>query len=367
MNILHISTAQPWRGGEQQVAYLASELNRRTIGQLVMCPVDSALHLWCKANTISVKTYRKGLFYRWIQAFRLSRLCRMTVQPVVHVHDSHSHTIALIAAILFMNKTPVVVHRRVAFRMSSGMLSVLKYEYPAIKAIVCVSRYVKEIMEGQLRRKEHLVVIHDAVDKEKFRTAKSTGYLAQTFHFSSNPFLVGNLSALTTEKDIFTFIDTARYVVDKEPDTRFFIIGEGPLRKKIEDYIEAKMLGGKVFLTGFLSNIPEVLPELDLCMTTSRNEGLGTSLLDAFACRVPVVATETGGIVELVKNNHTGLTAPAGNPEALANAVLVLMKNPELREKLVQNAYDSLEEFSIEVLADKILKIYESTCCIDHP
>lgn len=360
MTVIHISTAETWRGGEQQVVYLAGELGRRGVNQLVVCPIGSPLFNWCSQNSIRLKGFYKGLFYRIIQAIKLSRLCRMTHEPVIHAHDSHSHTIALLSAMFFMNKTPIVVHRRVGFEFSSGRLSILKYEHASVRAIACVSEFVKTKLAGQVNRKEHLVVVHDAADPSKFSRVKANDLLRQQYNLSPGHILVGNLSALTPEKDLFTYVDMAAYVGERKPETRFFIIGGGPLKEKIEAYIQKKGLTGKVFLTGFLDNIPEVLPELDLCVTTSRMEGLGTSLLDAFCCRVPVVATSAGGIIEVVKDNVSGLTAPVGDAEGLGNAALQILEDPELRDRLIQNAYRMLEEFSVARLADHMADLYRT-------
>ena len=92
---------------------------------------------------------------------------------------------------------------------------------------------------------------------------------------------------------------------------------------------------------------------------TSQTEGLGTSILDAFACQVPVVATAAGGIPELVIDRHTGMLCPIKDPENLAKAVLEVYKDTDLRKQLVKNASNYLLSFTKELMADKVLKVYK--------
>ena len=101
-------------------------------------------------------------------------------------------------------------------------------------------------------------------------------------------------------------------------------------------------LEGRMFMTGFLPNIAEVMPELDLVMMTSQSEGLGSSILDAFASRVPVVATDAGGIPEIVRDGETGMLAPVGDAETLALKGIEVLNDRELSERLVAGAHELL-------------------------
>jgi glycosyltransferase involved in cell wall biosynthesis len=111
-------------------------------------------------------------------------------------------------------------------------------------------------------------------------------------------------------------------------------------------------------MTGFLDNIPDILPELDLFLFTSISEGLGTTLLDAFACRIPVVSTNAGGIPEIVKNNITGLIAGVQQPLDLAVNIEKILADKELKSRLVENAFASVHGFSAEIMAHKTIEIY---------
>jgi len=358
MTIIHISSAKTWRGGEQQIAYLLVELAERKIQQIMLCPVNSPLHLFCEKQSIPVKTFAKRSGVDLGLAWQLTRLCRRSVRPIIHVHDSQAHTAAFISATLWMNKTPVIIHRRVGFPLKKSFLTGLKYNHHSISRIICVSEYVREHMNAVLANTGKTVTVYDGIDLTKFQGKTKCRILKERFNFSDKHILIGNTSAITEEKDYFTFIDTADILLRNHDDLRFFIIGDGSQKQIITDYIEEKGLSDKILLTGFVNNIQDILPELDLFLFTSVMEGLGTSLLDAFACRIPVVSTNAGGIPEIVKDHITGLVVGIKKPAEMAIAVEAILTNPELKHKLVENAYVWVQEFSVKNIASEIIDIY---------
>jgi glycosyltransferase involved in cell wall biosynthesis len=364
MTIIHVSSALSWRGGEQQIAYLLSELSKREIQQIVLCPEDSPLHSFCTRNSIEVKPYRKksGLD-PWL-AFRIVQLCRSVKTPLIHVHDSHSHTAAFLSAILWMNKTPVIVHRRVSFPVKKSVISSIKYNHNSIARIICVSEYVRRMMNLGLAKPDKTCTVYDGIDLNKFIPEQNSHFLRDRFQLDDYHTLIGNVSAITVEKDYITFTDTAEILLRNRPDLRFFIIGEGSQREFISEYIKGKGLADKIFMPGFLENIQDILPELDLVLFTSIHEGLGTTLLDAFACRIPVVSTNAGGIPEIVKDRLTGLATEIRKPDDMAMAVAEILDSQDLKNELVENAFRMVQEFSTEKMASQIVEIYKETFSI---
>jgi len=115
-----------------------------------------------------------------------------------------------------------------------------------------------------------------------------------------------------------------------------------------------------VFFLGFREDIPRILASLDLFVLSSHLEGLGTSIMDAMASKLPVVATDVGGIPEVVAHNETGLLVPPRNPGALADAILRLHYDRPLAARLGQRGYEVVhEKFSAEAMARRIIAVYE--------
>ncbi len=357
-SVLHVATALTWRGGEQQVAYLVEELRRHHVRQWVLCSRDSAMEQYCINNGIPFFSAKKRSSFDVSFASRLAGICRSNKISIVHVHDSHAHTFAIMAAALFRNKSKIIVSRRVDFEVSKGLLSKIKYNHEKVVRILCVSDKIREITSKAVEDKTKLVTVHSGVDLSRFRGKMNSGILHREYYLPAHIRIIGNVSALAPHKDFGTFLETAAALRDVMPDTVYFIIGEGGERSMIEQRIEKLGLQKTVYLTGFRNDIADILPELDLMLMTSETEGLGTTILDAFACGVPVVATAAGGIPEIVIHEKTGLLAAVGDVQGLASQVNRMMKDRELREGLISGATEHLENFSREATAVKTMREY---------
>jgi glycosyltransferase involved in cell wall biosynthesis len=358
MKILHVSTAYSWRGGEQQVAYLAIELQKKKIDQVVCCPSGSPLFNFCKLNHLQAAGFTSKGIAKINVARLINKLCQEHHMDLIHTHDAHAHTSAVMGAILFRNKIPVVVSRRVDFPVSSNPLSRLKYNHSVVKKIICVSNKIKEITAKSISDKSKLSVVHSGIDTEKFSSKSTYLVLHNELNLEAETILIGNVSALAVHKDYYTFIDTAESILKINPQIHFVIIGDGPERNNIVNYIQKKNLGNHIHLTGFRKDIIEILPELSVFLMTSMTEGLGTTLLDALAAKVPVVATEAGGIPEIIRHEQTGLLAPVKDADKLSANVLRIIQGPALRNHLIKNGLELVQRFSKENTANATLQQY---------
>jgi len=141
---------------------------------------------------------------------------------------------------------------------------------------------------------------------------------------------------------------------------KVIIVGGGPLRLELDKQARELQVKEFVYFLGFREDIPQILSSLDLFVLSSYLEGMGSSLLDAMAARLPVVATKTGGIPEVVIHRKTGLLVPPRNPSSLAKAILKLYKDRDLASRLGQKGYEVVhKKFSAEAMAKKIIDLYE--------
>lgn len=358
MRILHISSARTWRGGEQQLAYLLEELRGMGQEQEVLCVKNSPLAAFCKEKGIPYTSYPKRISTDPIAGWEVKRICRVHRIDLIHVHDSHAHTFAYLAA-LFGNRTPVVVSRRVDFPIGKSGFSLQKYHHPSVRKILCVSEEIRRVLLQDYKNPERVAVVYSGIDLAKFGCA-GTGILHRELGIPPETPLVGNVAAIAPHKDYFTFVNTVERLVALGANARFLIIGgDGGEQEKIEQYIRSKGLAPHIHLTGHRTDIPQVLPELSVLLFTSKTEGLGTTLLDAMASGTPIVATQAGGIPEIVEDGLTGLLAPAGDASALAERVQRLLTDQELRGRLAYRAREHVRRFSKEAMARATLREYE--------
>jgi glycosyltransferase involved in cell wall biosynthesis len=154
-------------------------------------------------------------------------------------------------------------------------------------------------------------------------------------------------------------------LIDRGHKLHFVGIGEGPARKEVETCIAEEGMEGHVHLTGFREDIPQLLKELDVFLITSKTEGLGTSILDALASEIPVVATRAGGIVEIVEDGVSGLLCDVGKEEQLADAVVRMLQDQSLADRCIKGGQEKLKQFSRNMTAQKTKAIYEEVLASD--
>ncbi len=359
MKLLHVSTALSWRGGEQQLTYLANELHGKDIQQIVLCPEGAPLAERLMEDGLLVSTFKTRGVLDIFLARAIHRICQRESIDIIHCHDSHAHSGAVVASFLFGNSTPIVVNRRINFPVSGNFLSKWKYNHPSVRKIICVSEAIRKITAPSIRNPAVLTVIHSGIDPARYPEGKEYPKLLDELKLSGSNLLVGNLSALDKTKDYPTFLKTAAIVVQKNPDIHFVIAGKGKEERHIRQLIRQLNLEDRVHLLGFRTDVVAVMKSLDVFLITSVIEGLGTIVLEAFAAGTPVVATRTGGIPEMVDDGVTGLTAPAQDPVQLAECVLRITADPALRDRLTMHAAQRLQQFTYRETARKTLIVYQ--------
>jgi len=360
MTILHVSTPATWRGGEQQVAYLATAFQLLYIDQVILCPEGSALGTRMMESNIPVASFATRGYLDLTLARRISDLCKGKHFDIIHCHDSHAHSAAVLSAAWYKNNTPIIVSRRVDFPVSSNLLSKWKYNHPSVRRIICVSDTIRTITAPAIKDLSKLSVVHSGIDLSKNHIASKNRILYSELGLPVNTKIVGNLSALADHKDYPTYLRTAEEVIKTDPSIHFIIAGQGLEEKRIQKMIRTLHLEANVHMLGFRKDIVEVMKSLDLFLITSKTEGLGTIVLEAFAAGVPVVATRAGGIPEMVENEVTGLLADIGDAEALKDAILRILENPDLKKQLTENASHRVQDFSFQTTAEKTMTVYRS-------
>lgn len=335
--------------------YLYQHLDDWGYDQIVFCPSLSAL-----SDKIAPKhlfLYQKRSGFDVFAAKTLKRVCRNRKVDLIHAHDAHAHTTAVLAAALFGNAVPIVLSRRVDFPIATSWFSKFKYNHSKIAAIACVSEAIQKIVSQGIHNPNiAITTIHSGVSPVKESAGR--GVFRKAMKLPKDAFLVGNVAALADHKDYPTFLQTAKLLQNRS-DVHFVVVGSGELEHELRELTTSLGLTNRVTFAGFHKGLAHVFADLDVLLFPSKTEGLGTTILDAFAYGVPVVATAAGGIPEMIDHRETGMLCKVGDAPCLAAAVEKVLGNSELRAKLIAGGRLKLQEFTAKSMAMKTSDLYQ--------
>jgi L-malate glycosyltransferase len=362
---LHIDTARTWRGGQNQVLLTVNGL--REIGQraaLVAHP-DGELRKRAAEGLELVPLAPKSEV-DLTAAWRLNRVIKRLRPDVIHAHDAHGVAMASLALSLGAKEVepPLVVSRRVDFHLRHNSFS--RWKHRQVDCFIAASEAIRRMLVADGVPEERTVTVHEGIDVEHVQTVPAVD-VHQAFFLPHGAPVVGNIAALVPHKGQRHLIEAAHLAVQKLPDLRVIILGEGELREPLERVIKDYHLEKHVLMPGFRTDVLGCLKRFDLFVMSSVTEGLGTSLLDAMACSRAIVATTAGGIPEVVEDGVTGLLVPPRDHTAMADAILMLLGDARGRQLMGEAGFARVnEKFTVERMIAGTAAVYARVAGTPH-
>ena len=354
---LHIDTAVSWRGGQSQV--LQTVMGLRARGHRAVLVAHPGGELARRAqeghDLIRLAPLHEVDF---AAALKLSRVLRDLKPTIVHAHDPHAVSMAAMAlSMRGREKRPAfVVARRVDFHLKQNSFS--RWKYKLADSVVCSSNAIRAMVVADGIPDERAVTVYEGVDVDRIAAIPPADVHAELWLQPAVP-VVGNVAALVAHKGQRYLIEAVPAIVHALPDVQVLIFGEGELRSQLQRQIKALGLDHNVRLVGFQPNVLALIKSLDVFVMSSITEGLGTSILDAMASSKAVVATEAGGIPEVVEHGVTGLLVPVQKPSAMAEAILRLLHDRPLRDQMGRAGLERVRaRFSMDRMVDETLAVY---------
>jgi glycosyltransferase involved in cell wall biosynthesis len=235
-----------------------------------------------------------------------------------------------------------------------------------VDRFIAASEAIRQMLIGDGVAADRVVTVHEGVDVDRI-DAQPPVNVHEALWLPHHAPLVGNVAALVPHKGQRYFIEAAHQVVQKIPDARFVIFGEGELRAHLEHLIHEHGLEKHVFLPGFRADVIGCIKAFDLFVMSSVTEGLGTSVLDAMACRKAVIGTRAGGIPEVVDEGRTGLLVEPRRADQLAGAILRLLGDDATRLGMADNGYARVRNrFTVDRMVAETAAIYAKLSRAPH-
>jgi glycosyltransferase involved in cell wall biosynthesis len=338
MRVLHINLSKGWRGGERQTLLVMQGLCARGVENLLAARPSDELARRAAAEGFEVLPGGLG--------------CLRANADLVHAHEARGLQFAAVWKL--SHRQPVIATRRVYFRPSSGPLT--RWKYGSADHVVAISQAVATVMQQWGTPADRLSIIHSAVDTADQSLAERVAELRARFKGKR---VVGCIGALTPEKDHAMLLRAARRLQDARPDVMVVLVGDGELRGPLE--VQARELGlSNLVFEGFQVDPYSYLKAFDVFALTSRAEGLGSSILDAFAYGVPVAATAAGAVTELVREGDTGLLCAIGDDEALARNIVRILDDAPLADHMKKGARELvMRDFTVDGMVTRYFDLYQ--------
>lgn len=353
-NILFVILSLEIGGMEQVVADLIRNVDLEQFTPVVACleslgPIAAELG---KQGVTVVPLGRMTPLISFAYPAKLMKLIRDYRIDVVHVHSGCWHKGAMAAWLCGIRNVIYTEHGRI-FPDSRKVMFLDRLYAPFTRSVVVVSDDLAEYMCSVVGiPASKISVIINGIDVERFRIARSPSGAVDNLR-------IGIIARLAPVKDIATLVRAMAVVHQHKPNMVLSIVGDGPERDSLESLVNELGLSSVVTFHGFRRDIPEVLRDIDIFALSSLSEGTSITLLEAMASGKPVVVTDVGGNPAIVEQGVNGFLVPPGEPEALAQALLKLANDSELRQLMaVANIDKVTKRYSIQAMARQYEILY---------
>ncbi len=359
MKIVHVETGRNLYGGALQVLYLINGLQQHGCENVLVCP--SASEIAAAAATTADAVYplpmRGDLDFLFV--FRLWRILRRERPDVVHLHSRRgADVLGGIAARLAGAKT--VLTRRVD-NPESGWL--VRIKYPLYHRIVTISEAIRTVLLREGLAGERVELVHSAVDTERYTGACERTWFRREFNIAHDHKVCVIVAQFIERKGHRHLLDAIPSIVARYPSVSFLFFGKGPLESEMREVCTRLNISAHVHFAGFRNDLERILGCVDIMIHPAELEGLGVSLLQAAASRVPIVGADAGGIPEVVRHGVNGYLTPAGDAAAIADRVLALLEDSEQAAQMGTAGRRIVEqEFSIAAMVAGNLRLYRELC-----
>jgi len=366
INVLHIYQNSKIGGVQQQFLSLLKAYDRDVFNPIFCC-LGPEEEISKEIERIDIETValNRARYHRFSPGI-VRDLYRLMKQKNIHIVRTHRYRANLygrLAALL--SGVPVKIislhdNYRKDLRLERRIVN--KILLKATDKIVAVSESIrKDIIKYDGIDSSKILVIPNGIDTERFNPEGNFADIRKGFSIKESDIVLGFVGRVVPTKGLEYLIDALPFLKKEFKNIKLLITGEGSTMERLKKKAKENNVHDSIIFTGKRRDIPDILSCTDIFVMPSVAEGLPNALLEAMAMGKPIVATEVGGIPEVIKNGHSGLLVPPRNPEALATAIKDLISNEQLAAKMGQAArHIVLDNFSIWSIAQKWQTLYLS-------
>jgi glycosyltransferase involved in cell wall biosynthesis len=309
-----------------------------------------------------------NVVYDAIALFKIWRFLAKEKFDVVHTHTSKAGLLGRFAARLA--GAPLIVHTPHG-HVFFGYFGPLKTKIFIFleklanrmtdKIVALTHREKADYISYRTCPEEKITVIHSGIELDKFQeyTSAEKRKLKKEIGLPGDSFVLGTAGRLVPVKGPEFLIKASQTILSEHPRTYFVFAGDGPLKEDLEKKATEAGVKKNIFFPGWRDDIVRILAAFDVFCLPSLNEGMGRVLVEAMAHGIPIVASDVGGIPDLVIHGKNGFLVPPKNPEELAKHIQILIQNEDERRKMGEAGKKMAQRFSHYTMVIKIAELYE--------
>lgn len=289
--------------------------------------------------------------------FRILSLILKSKPDIIHFHNKSAHLwffpIFKVAHFLLGRKICCIntIHATFQYKNPLKRRILEKFAAPFIDKQVAISEGVKNYHCKRFKtNSSNFEIIPNGVPLEKFTKSPFNDVV-------KNIITVANLFPKTKGYEVS--IESIKKLVKIFPNIKYHIVGEGPLREMIEAFIRDNNLQNNIKLLGSCDNVPVILSKMDVFLLPSLWEGFGLVNIEAMASGLPVIATNVGGVPEILGYGEFGILIEPNNSEVITSAIELLINDVNRREGLCKKSLERAEKYKLSVMVDKYEKLYD--------
>jgi glycosyltransferase involved in cell wall biosynthesis len=358
VNILYVESSRSWGGQEYRTCLEINWLNAHGHQAWLICNPDSQVH--SKASELGTRLVTMPLRSRVdpLCSLRLWKFCRKNRIDLLKTYSSKDHWICLP---LFVCGIPLSRARCITDPIGTRSRAFV-FKHGCSQIVADASVIKRQLVEEHGIDPAKIEVIGSAVYLEKFKPPHDRTKFRREIGVDFDTPLIGNVGMIRPDKGQLELVKAAPLVLEKRPDARFVIVGQGTgiLKRgiNVRNAIDRAGLADKIIMAGYRWDTPNVYAACDVIVIASlRTEASPIVLREAFASGRPVIATKVGDIPEIVRHRENGLLIEPGNTQALASAILEFISDPELAAHCAANGFRyATENFSFDKMMDAKLR-----------
>jgi len=358
VKVLMLNEIKDWGGGEVLTLDLASALIKNGVDLTLACNRESILSGKAEEAGIPVITFPMRNEIDIFAVIYIVSLIKRDKYDVIHCHTMRDHVLGSLAG-KYSGKAVVVRTQHIHYPDYPSFIAKLAYRKWTDR-IICNSEYIKQNLLKSGIDLNLLNVIHNGIDLSKFQELNNMEQYYSEFGLNKREIVIGSVGSLFKTKGHEFLIKALPGVLVKYPEAKLFIVGKGPERNNLESISRELGVKEHVIFTGFRKDVPHIIKLFDVMVVPSVwEEPFGLVNIEAMYAGIPLIATNVGGIPEIVKNDYSGILVEPENEEEIKGAIFKIIGNKEYRRRIKENAKNEvLLRFNIDYTSKNVINIY---------